>query len=70
MLTHRLPNETVLSIIDAVQAVVPRDALAAVFLFGSRADVHARGGDLDLWVLCEHEENVEPGWARLIRRRL
>jgi len=67
---HRLSPIEVESIATAVTQVVPMERLLSVRLFGSRANIDARGGDIDLWVVCAEGTDVDPVLARQIRRRL
>lgn len=50
----RLPFKTRVVIVELFQQYFPKGKL---YLFGSRADPHSRGGDIDL--LCEAEGNIQ-----------
>ncbi|MCC7144546.1 MAG: hypothetical protein IT349_20805 [Candidatus Eisenbacteria bacterium] len=57
---HRLSPIEVESIATAVTQVVPMERLLSVRLFRSRANIDARGGDIDLWVACAEGTDVDP----------
>ena len=67
---HRLKQNELLSIVRVIQNVIPAGQLQAIWLFGSKARLDAKGGDIDLWIECLQERAIDPVWPRRIRMRL
>jgi predicted nucleotidyltransferase len=64
---HRLTRTEVEHLLDAIKEVIPPEQLREVWVFGSKARPEAKGGDIDLWIDCASEANIDPLWTRRIR---
>ena len=61
----RLPADTIPRLLSAVRKVY--GPTARVWLFGSRVDDSARGGDIDLYVETDLSDGIVAGRIRLLR---
>ena len=66
----RLSAAEIDAIVESVRAVISNDILESIDLYGSRANRTAKGGDIDLWIFCSTEKDIDTKWIRSIRMKI